>query len=105
MTTSQPTPITKARKSRATKSAERNQVAAKPQPTPTPTPPAAAPTPAPEPQPTIDRGSRMTETWTPTVTMPDGTQLHCGHSRFGHESPKSTQSCITRMINTYKADH
>jgi hypothetical protein len=101
------TPITSARKSRATRSAERNAATAKTTETKTTTPPAAAakPTPAPEPQPKIDLGARTVTVWTPIVTFPDGTTESCPHAKYGHENEKTTKSCITRMINSYRAEH
>jgi hypothetical protein len=92
-----PTNIASARKSRATKSADRNSAAAKTQPTPTP--PAAAP----EPQPTINLGPRQSTTWVPVVTTSDGRTLTCEHSRYGHESEKAAGSCARRMINLDRA--
>jgi hypothetical protein len=95
-----PTNIASARKSRATRAADKNDQTPK-----TPDPKPAVETPKTETPPKIDMGSRMVEVWTPSVTFSDGTEAHCPHSKYGHENLATTKSCITRMINLHQADH
>lgn len=54
--------------------------------------------PVPKPAATVDLGMRQVPMWFPSATLANGETVTCGHTRYGHESEKAAQRCISALV-------